>query len=225
LVWNDEFEGALLSDDWVYDIGDGCPNLCGWGNEQLQFYRKQNAELKDGHLVITAKRQLIRNKFYTSARINTQGRQSFTFGRIDIRAKMPEGQGVWPALWMLGESNPEVGWPASGEIDFMEMIGGKEDGRDNTVHGHIHWEENGMHKFQGGEKRLSEGILADEFRVYSIIWNEDKITWLLDDEVYHEMDISRESMDELRKPHFLIITWQWEGSGRGILVKRLLFLR
>ena len=215
MVWNDEFEGSSLSEDWVYDLGDGCPDLCGWGNEELQFYRKQNAELKDGHLVITAKKQTIRGKRYTSARIKTQGRQAFTFGRIDIRAKMPEGQGIWPALWMLGESITEVGWPACGEIDIMEMIGGKEDGRDNTVHGHVHWEEDGKHRFKGGKKTLSEGILGDEFRVYSIIWKEDKVAWLLDDEVYHELDISRDSMEELRRPHFLIMNLAVGGKWPG----------
>ncbi|WP_366483701.1 glycoside hydrolase family 16 protein [Cyclobacterium sp.] len=216
LVWNDEFEAQTLSSDWVFEIGDGCPNLCGWGNNELQYYRRENTELKDGYLVITAKEENMGGKNYTSSRLKTQGQQNFQFGRIDIRAALPQGQGIWPAFWMLGENITEVPWPACGEIDIMEMIGGDTDGRDNTVHGTLHWDNNGNYASDGGKKSLSDGaILKDNFHVYSLIWEENQITWLLDDEVFHSMDISPSAMDEFREPFFMLINMAVGGNWPG----------
>ncbi|WP_209329947.1 family 16 glycosylhydrolase [Lunatimonas salinarum] len=216
LVWNDEFESSTLSSDWVFELGDGCPNLCGWGNNELQFYRRENTELKDGYLVITAKRENIGGKNFTSSRLKTQANKSFQFGRMDIRAAMPKGQGIWPAIWMLGESITEVSWPACGEIDIMEMVGGNASGRDDTVHGTVHWDNNGSYSYRGGKKTLPDGAkLADNFHVYSVIWDESKITWLLDDEVYHEQDISPDSMDEFRAPFFFILNVAVGGNWPG----------
>ncbi|WPR75937.1 glycoside hydrolase family 16 protein [Algoriphagus sp. NG3] len=216
LAWNDEFEEGTLSPDWVFELGDGCPNLCGWGNNELQYYRRENTELKDGYLVITAKEESIGGKNYTSSRLKTQGKQVFQFGRIDIRAALPKGQGIWPALWMLGENIPEVNWPACGEIDIMEMIGGDASGRDDTIHGTLHWDNNGNYAYHGGSKSLSAGAkFSDNFHVYSIIWDENKITWLLDNEVFHEMDISPTAMDEFRKPFFLLINLAVGGNWPG----------
>lgn len=216
MSWNDEFNSTSLSSDWVFETGDGCPNLCGWGNNELQFYRRENTEVKDGYLVITAKRENVGGKNFTSSRIKTQGKQVFKFGRIDIRAALPKGQGIWPAFWMLGESITDISWPACGEIDIMEMIGGNQAGRDNTVHGTIHWDNNGAYRYQGGKKSLSGGsILADNFHVYSIIWDENKIIWLLDDEVYHEEDIRSSAMSEFREPFFLLINLAVGGNWPG----------
>lgn len=215
LIWHDEFEEAL-SEDWVYDVRDGCPFLCGWGNKELQFYQKENGQIRDGYFVITAREEKMGNKEYTSARIKTQGKMSFTYGRVDIRAKLPKGQGIWPSFWTLGENYGRIGWPDSGEIDIMEMIGGDEDGRDNTVHGTLHWSNNGRHATKGKETKLAQGIFNDNFHVFSIIWTKDKITWLLDGEQYHEMDITPATMDEFRAPHFLILNMavggNWPGS-------------
>ncbi|WP_439487964.1 glycoside hydrolase family 16 protein [Algoriphagus sp.] len=216
LAWNDEFEEGTLSPDWVFELGDGCPNLCGWGNNELQYYRRENTELKDGYLVITAKEESVGGKNYTSSRLKTQGKQVFQFGRIDIRAALPKGQGIWPALWMLGENIPEVNWPACGEIDIMEMIGGDASGRDDTIHGTLHWDNSGNYAYHGGSKSLSAGTkFSDNFHVYSIIWDENKITWLLDNEVFHEMDISPTAMDEFRKPFFLLINLAVGGNWPG----------
>lgn len=216
MSWNDEFNSNSLSSDWVFETGDGCPNICGWGNNELQFYRRENTEVKEGYLVITAKRENVGGKNFTSSRIKTQGKQVFKFGRIDIRAALPKGQGIWPAFWMLGENITDVSWPACGEIDIMEMIGGNQAGRDNTVHGTIHWDQNGAHRYQGGKRSLTGGsILADNFHVYSIIWDENKITWLLDNEVYHEEDIRSSEMNEFRAPFFLLINLAVGGNWPG----------
>ncbi|WP_369415210.1 glycoside hydrolase family 16 protein [Belliella calami] len=223
LSWSDEFNTSTLSSDWVFEIGDGCPGLCGWGNNELQYYRRENTELKDGYLVITAKQESIGGRNYTSSRLKTQGKQVFQYGRIDIRAALPKGQGIWPAFWMLGESITDISWPACGEIDIMEMVGGSASGRDDTVHGTLHWDNNGSYSYKGGKLTLPGAAkLADNFHVYSIIWDENKIVWLLDDEVFHEQDISPAAMDEFRKPFFLLINMavggNWPGNPDGTTI-------
>lgn len=131
----------------------------------------------------------------------TKDKKSFQYGRVDIRAKLPYGQGIWPALWMLGENISSVSWPECGEIDIMEMIGGG-DGRDNTTHGTIHWGDNGDHASYGKGTSINEGILADEFHVYTILWDENKIKWLFDDVEFNQVDISSASMSEFHQNFF-----------------------
>lgn len=198
LVWSDEFSGTELNaDDWTHETGNGCPNLCGWGNNELQSYRSQNTTVADGHLTIEAK---IGNG-YTSSRIKTQGKQSFQYGRIDIRAKLPRGNGMWPALWMLGESISTVGWPRSGEIDIMEMIGGS----NSTTLGTAHWYDGG-HNYIGSSTSLSSGEFADEFHVFSIIWTAQSISWYLDDQTspFYVLDITPSVRSEFRNEFFFL---------------------
>ena len=122
LVWADEFDGSSLNQNfWSYETGNGTN---GWGNNELQFYRTENTGIQDGCLVITAKKEPYGGKEYTSSRIITKNKKQFQYGRVDIRAALPKGQGIWPALWMLGANYDTVNWPACGEIDIMEMIGG-----------------------------------------------------------------------------------------------------
>ncbi|MFA0963830.1 family 16 glycosylhydrolase [Roseivirga sp. BDSF3-8] len=219
LVWRDEFEGnSLNTNDWIYEIGDGCPNLCGWGNNELQYYRQENTSVQDGYLTIEARQENYGGRAYTSSRIITQGRQNFQYGRVDIRAVLPEGQGIWPALWMLGSNINTVSWPACGEIDIMEMIGGTGN-RDATVHGTIHWDNNGSYANYGGDYSLTSGKFSDEFHVFSIIWNASSITWLVDDVEYHTVDITPEALSEFRDEFFFIfnvaVGGNWPGSPDG----------
>lgn len=211
LIWQDEFSGTELSSDWTYEIGTGSN---GWGNNELQYYRRENASVSNGFLVIQAREENFNSNSYTSSRIITQNRQSFQYGRIDIRAKLPEGQGIWPALWMLGDSFSTVGWPDCGEIDIMEMIGGS--GRENTVHGTIHWDNNGSYASFGGDYSLSSGTFTDEFHVFSIIWDASSIEWYVDDILYHTVDITPAGMSEFRDSFFLIfnvaVGGNWPGS-------------
>ncbi|MFD2202504.1 glycoside hydrolase family 16 protein [Shivajiella indica] len=219
MVWNDEFEGNTLSEDWVFEIGDGCPALCGWGNNELQYYRRENTEVRDGYLIIKALQENFGGKNFTSSRIKTQGKKSFKYGRIDIRAALPKGQGLWPALWMLGDNITEVGWPFCGEIDIMEMVGGSQDGKDNTVHGTVHWASNGNWANYGGSKRLDQGILNDKFHVFSIVWDEGKIVWLLDNVAFHEIDTTPQDLNEFRESFFFLfnvaVGGNWPGSPDG----------
>ncbi len=220
LVWNDEFAGSALNhNNWVAEVGDGCPNLCGWGNNELQFYRAQNATVSGGTLTIEARRETVQSRNFTSARIKTQGLKSFKYGRIDIRALLPVGQGIWPALWMLGNNITSVGWPRCGEIDIMEMIGGS--GREREVHGTVHWDNNG-HSYIGGKYTLPSGIFADQYHVFSIIWDETKIRWFVNDIRFYEIDITPEHMTEFHQQFFFIfnvaVGGNWPGSPNAATV-------
>jgi hypothetical protein len=214
LVWNDEFDGnSLNTNNWVFEIGDGCPNLCGWGNNELQYYQNQNAWVEDGVLTIEARQESIQNKQYTSARIKTQSKQSFQYGRIDIRALLPKGQGMWPALWMLGNNIQQVSWPACGEIDIMELVGGGA-GRDNRVHGTLHWDNDG-HNFTGGGYSLPIGTFADEYHVFTIIWDEQSLKWFVNDNKFYELDITSPHMTEFHQKFFFIFNVAVGGNWPG----------
>lgn len=199
LVWNDEFEGTGLSTDWTYEIGTGSN---GWGNNELQYYREENTSVEDGYLIIQARKENFGGRQYTSSRIITENAQEFQYGRIDIRALLPRGQGLWPALWMLGANFRSVGWPKCGEIDIMEMIGGS--GRENTVLGTVHWDNAGTKADYGGDYTLSSGTFSSEFHVFTIIWDSQKIEWLVNDISYHTIDITPSELDEFQKEFFFI---------------------
>ena len=206
LVWADEFDGDMLNEnDWSYETGNN-----GWGNNELQnyLYGTNNATVSDGWLTIEAKQS---GTNYTSARIITKDKQSFQYGRIDIRARLPEGQGIWPALWMLGQNFSTVGWPACGEIDIMELVGHTP----NKVHGTVHWENQGSHAEYGGNKSLSSGIFADEFHVFTIKWNSQSITWFIDDVEFHVIDITSSELSEFHQEFFFIFNVAVGGNWPG----------
>ena len=184
LAWADEFDGETLnSANWTHELGDGCPGNCGWGNNELQFYREDNTTLANGNLIITAKKQSFGNKEYTSSRIVTKAKKFFKFGRIDIRAALPKGKGMWPALWMLGTNIDAVSWPSCGEIDIMELTGDLP----NRVVGTVHYGSSvANHQYKSNSKYLSNNEnYQDKFHVFSLNWEVDKIEFLVDDEVYH----------------------------------------
>ena len=213
LVWNDEFDGnSVNADYWVFETGTGCPDLCGWGNNELQYYRSENATVSDGVLTIEARRQVYLTSNYTSARMKTQGKKSFRYGRVDIRALLPQGQGIWPALWMLGENITSVGWPKCGEIDIMEMIGGQ--GREKEVHGTLHWDHNG-HVYTGAGYTLKSGTFAGEYHVFSIIWDAGFIRWYVNDNLFNEIDITPGHMTEFHEEFFFVFNVAVGGNWPG----------
>ncbi|MEJ2005429.1 MAG: family 16 glycosylhydrolase, partial [Cyclobacteriaceae bacterium] len=177
MVWADEFNGDMLNEsDWNYELGDGCDQgICGWGNQELQVYTndEQNIHLEEGRLIITARK--ITNSDFTSSRITTQDKQEIQFGRIDIRAKLPKGQGIWPALWMLGANINDVSWPACGEVDIMELVGHEPE----KVHGTVHYESGG-YQTTSSSYSLSNGDFSDQFHVFTLVWDVDQITWYVD---------------------------------------------
>jgi beta-glucanase (GH16 family) len=183
LAWSDEFNTSQLDESaWSYDVGDGCPNLCGFGNNELQYYTNTSDNLffQDGKLIIEAKQQALGGKNYTSSRIKTAGKKAIKFGRIDIRAKLPKGKGIWPALWMLPQSNKYGNWPTSGEIDIMELVGHEP----SKVHGTLHFGPGPGSTQISKSYILSNGTFYDEFHVFSIEWDQDVIKWYIDGNLY-----------------------------------------
>jgi beta-glucanase (GH16 family) len=182
LVWSDEFSGNTLDlSSWNQELGTGSG---GWGNNELEYYTnsQKNIFVSSGNLIIEARREDLGNSKYTSGRMTTQDKKVFKFGRIDIRAKLPVGKGIWPALWMLGTNINSAGWPACGEIDIMELIGTYP----STVYGTMHWGSSTSHGSKGSNYELSSGDFSDEFHVFSIIWKQDNISWYVDDQLFLE---------------------------------------
>jgi beta-glucanase (GH16 family) len=183
LKWSDEFNATVLNqNDWSYELGDGCPNICGWGNNELEYYTNStdNLYFQDGKMIIEAKQQPVSGRNFTSARIKTQGKKPFKFGRIDIRAKLPVGKGIWPAFWMLPERSVYGTWPKSGEIDIMELLGQEP----NKVYGTLHFGPGPGSTQINQSKVLNTGSFNDEFHVFSLDWKQDQIQWLIDGNVY-----------------------------------------
>ena len=175
LVWNDEFNGTTInSGNWNFETGGG-----GWGNNELEYYTSSpnNAYISNGKLIIEARQETIGSNNYTSARMNTAGKQSFQYGRIDIRAKLPVAQGMWPALWMLGSNFSSVGWPACGETDIMELVGSNS----KQVTGSIHWaQSNGTSGTVNNSYALASGDFSQQFHVFSLIWKLNYVQILVD---------------------------------------------
>lgn len=210
LVWSDEFDGESIDlSHWTYDLG-----ASGWGNQELQNYTSdsENSYVNDGNLFIVARENGIH---FTSARMKSIGLQEFQYGRIDVRAILPKGQGIWPAIWMLGANYPTVGWPACGEIDIMELIGSSP----NTVHGTIHYGTDWtQHNYTGSGTSIPwTETFSDEFHVFSIDWDENGITWLLDDQPFYTIDnaVTGSQPYPFDNPFFFIMNiavgGQWPG--------------
>lgn len=184
LAWADEFNGTEINEsDWTHEIGGH-----GWGNNELEYYtdRAENSFISEGALVIEAKKENFSGSQYTSARMITKDKKIFTHGRVDVRAILPEGQGVWPAIWMLGNNISSIGWPACGEIDIMELVGHEP----STTHGTAHWGEQGQGYsiFKGEGYDLSNGAkFSDEYHVFTIIWEFGEIEWFVDDNSFFKL--------------------------------------
>lgn len=222
LIWSDEFDGASSALDptkWTHEQGDGCPNVCGWGNNELEYYQAENTTVTEGVAIIEARNENKGGRYYTSSRVITRDNFNFKYGRVDVRAALPKGQGIWPAIWMLGKSIGSVGWPKCGEIDIMEMIGGA--GREKTVHGTAHWnhDPNNSHASYGGHYDLTTGTFADEFHVFTIIWTDTAITWYVDDIQFHVIAITRPELSEFKEEFFLLMNvavgGNWPGNPDG----------
>lgn len=179
LDWSDEFDGSKLdSTKWVAEAGGH-----GWGNHELQHYtgRKENLRVAGGMLIIEARKEKFDNSAYTSARIKTAGLFERQYGRFEARIKLPRGQGIWPAFWMLGADIATTGWPRSGEIDIMENIGKEPSLIHGTLHGPGYSGADGF----GKPSALASGSFADGFHVYAVEWQRGEIRWYRDDILYH----------------------------------------
>ena len=182
LVWGEDFNGKEVNPgNWTFELG----NNNGWGNNELQTYTNssENAFVSQGNLIIEARTAAAGGSGYTSARMITKNKKIFKWGRIDIRAKLPKGKGIWPALWMLGNNIDAVNWPACGEIDILEYLGHET----NKIYGTMHWgASSNSHSMKGSSYTLPAGSFDQQFHVYSIIWQQDSIKVLVDDLQYFQ---------------------------------------
>lgn len=174
LVWSDEFavDGAPDPANWDHEHGKV-------RNDEAQFYtraRSRNARVEDGMLVIEAHREDFEGSAFTSASLHTKGKASFTHARVEVRAKLPRGRGLWPAIWMLGDSWHEVGWPACGEIDVMEFVGHEPD----VVHANVHTADFNHVRGNGRGLRIPLAGASDSFHVYAVEWDRERMAFSID---------------------------------------------
>lgn len=205
LVWSDEFDGTELDlTKWNFDLGAG-----GWGNAEPQYYtaNDNNIDVDTGYLRITAINEDFGGAEYTSSRIKTKGLYEVQYGKIEARIKIPKGQGLWPAFWMLGSNIDEVSWPQCGEIDIMEHINNS-----FYIHGTYHYNNFG-HTYFGQDKAAD----VEEFQVYSIEWDASKIRWYLNDILYFTANIEDGigSTEEFHEPFFILLNMATGGNWPG----------
>lgn len=218
LVWADEFTQANGtspdSSKWAYDIGTGSS---GWGNNEWQYYtsRTNNVRIETNMLVIEAKQESYMGSGYTSARLKTQGKASWTYGRMEARMKLPRGQGIWPAFWMLGTNITSVGWPQCGEIDILENIGREPTRIYGTVHGPGYSGGNGI---SGPYSLPGNPVFADDFHVYAVEWTTNQLKWFVDG--IHYFTVTPASLPSgaawvFSQPEFIILNLAVGGNWPG----------
>ena len=203
-LWNDEFD-TIDTAKWTFEIGTGAS---GWGNNEKQYYtgRSENAYVHDGILHIRANKESYEGSGYTSARMITKGKFTFTYGTVEARIALPVGKGIWPAFWMLGENIDRASWPACGEIDIIEAVNSE-----NIVYGTNHWSYNGDHAQYGNNTGdyygTSKKMDITEFHTYKFTWDKELITMYVDDFKYHEISIKDNAggTDAFHKPFFFIL--------------------
>ncbi len=208
LEWNDEFnEGQIDPLKWNFETGDGTDYGLpqGWGNNELQIYTTSNENARVGQddgvsaLIITALKN--GENDYTSAKLTTNGLFSMRFGRVDVRAKLPKGQGIWPAIWTLGENIDNINWPGCGEIDIMEMLGHEP----NKIYGTVHYVDGENRKGESQDMYEKSGPdFSEEYHVFSLVWTPETLSFLVDEVKYHEVTIE-EDMKEFLRSHYLIL--------------------
>ncbi|MDO7850214.1 glycoside hydrolase family 16 protein [Hymenobacter convexus] len=199
LVWNDEFDGTSLdATKWTYDLGGG-----GWGNNELETYTNStdNVYLSGGNLVIKAIKTTPTGNSYTSGRILTKGKKTFQFGRLDVRAQVPTGKGVWPAIWMLGADIDQNNWPVCGEIDIMEVRGSNSRQFLSTMH----FGNNGADHRYKGVTQAQPYDLAAGFHIYSVVRSKDLLRFYIDSQLYYTFTASDANPFPFNNPFFTIL--------------------
>lgn len=217
LIWEESFNGDTLdTNTWNYELGDGCPNLCGWGNNERQIYTKTNHRLADDKLIITAQKQ---DSIYTSTRITTKGKKEFMYGRMEARAKLPIGQGLWPAFWMLGSNISEVGWPQCGEIDILEYVGREPD----MVFTSLHTQDS--HGNTINTQKTTFEDIEEGFHTYAADWSPDSIKFYVDEQLVYTFAPDNKSEDiwPFDQPFYFIINLAIGGNFGGPEVDDTIF--
>jgi len=222
LVWSDEFNinGHPDTTKWAYNIGTGNN---GWGNNELEYYTNSNnnARVENGNLIIEARKENLGGQNYTSARMLTQGKADWTYGRFEIRAKLPAGVGSWPAIWMLGSNIDQVGWPACGEIDIMEHVG--------KSLNEIHWSAHSkLYNWPKGTQKTAKAFINDvtaSFHVYTLDWSKKEMKFYVDNVLYLTVENENKS-DEYYPfvaPQFLLLNLAVGGGFGGPKVDDSIF--
>lgn len=209
VIFEEDFNGDSLDmSGWSYEEGDGCPNLCGWGNNERQIYDRNYVEVKDGDLVITAVKK---GDEYYSGKINSKDKVEFKYGTIEVRAKLATGKGIWPAFWMLGADIGEISWPASGEIDILEYVG-REPG---MVFTSLHTPASHGETINTKKTRIED--IEEGYHTYKAVWTKDYIEFFVDgNQVYR---FTPETYDDehypFRKDFYFLINMAVGGNFGG----------
>ena len=222
LVWSDEFNtgGHPDTTKWNYNIGNG---EGGWGNNELEYYTNSdsNARIENGNLVIEARKESLGGRNYTSARMLTQGKFDWTYGRFEIRAKLPKGIGTWPAIWMLGSNIQQVGWPACGEIDIMEHVGKNLN--------EINWAAHSkLYNWTIGTQKTNKAVIpnvTDSFHVYKLDWSKAALNYYVDDVLYLTVNSDGKNTDyyPFVVPQFLLLNLAIGGNMAGSTIDNSIF--
>jgi len=218
LVWSDEFDGDSINTDfWNLQVVKA-----GRFNDEWQRYTNsnENAYIDNNCLVIKAIHESDKHGMdqYTSARINTANKYSFKYGKIAARIKLPQGKGIWPAFWMLGSNIDENGgdtpWPQCGEIDILELYGSKDDA---VIEANLHYADaTESHKMAGVDSfKLEEGVFADDFHVFELEWNKEKLTWLVDGKPFKTVSITKDEFSEFHEEFFILLNIAVGGAHAG----------
>ncbi|GAA4270594.1 hypothetical protein GCM10022257_26950 [Hyunsoonleella aestuarii] len=218
LKWADEFEKEIIdSNNWTLQIVKA-----GRFNDEWQRYTNsnKNAYIENNCLVIKAIHESDKHGLnqYSSARLHTANKQTWKYGKIAARIKLPQGKGIWPAFWMLGANIDENGgdtpWPLCGEIDILELYGTKDDG---LIESNAHYaDSSGSHAMMGATPfKLDNGKFADEFHVFELEWNENQLAWFVDGKQFAEMDISSDEFIAFRKDFFILLNLAVGGTFAG----------
>lgn len=206
-VWMDDFDQPLSSSNWSADIGTGSS---GWGNNELEYYtnRSQNLQVTNGNLEITALKESYGGMNYTSGRIKSKNLKQVTYGKVEARIKLPSGQGLWPAFWMLGSNIDSVGWPKCGEIDIMERVN-----NNAFVNGTVHWDANGYASFG----RTSANIDFSQYHTYAVEWDSSYIRWFVDGVQFNEFYIENGvgNTQAFQKPFYILLNLSVGGNWPG----------
>ncbi|MFQ9514879.1 MAG: RICIN domain-containing protein [Eubacterium sp.] len=211
LVWSDEFNGSSIdTSKWGYEIGTGS---WGWGNNEQQYYtnRTENAYVADGALHIRAKKEAYNGSNYTSARLMTNGKFTFTYGYVEARLALPSSQGIWPAFWMLGANIGSVGWPSCGEIDIMEAINAE-----NKTYATCHWNANGHAEYG----KSTGNFDITQYHTYGLQWDLQYIRMFVDGNKIYEMYIENNTGDteEFHRPFYLLLNVAVGGNWPGFSI-------
>ena len=233
LFWNEEFDYSAKPDPDKWSFEEGfIRNL----EEQYYTSRRKNVRLRNGKLEIIARRESFKNRNfkldstnyrlnkeraeYTSGSIETKGKFDFQYGRVEVKAKLPKGKGVWPAIWMLGVDFDELGWPATGEIDLMEHVG-KVPGE---IHGTVHFPSNHKNGYTSNGTTIILEDPAKNFHVYAIDWNEERIQFLVDKKVYRTFTLNEAGLENnpFRKAFFIKLNLALGGNWAGKIDDKIL---